>query len=411
MSKNCRLFIFWLILIRILVPVASNAQFIGYKIDNDLNKTSFGFKFINNLIIVPVIMNDSIEMQFILDTGVRTTLLTDIGATPLDVAENRQVKIAGLGQDGEIQAYVASNVQLQLPGITGKGQTLIVLEEGFLDLKSHIGQAVHGILGYDFFNHFVVKIDYISNKITVYEPAAFSPPEKYTSIPIKVLGGRPYLPVSIIQSNDSEITGTYLIDTGASHSILLDPDANDGINLPQRTIPTVVGWGLSGQIDGKMGRVKFIRFGNFEFKNALASFGHCVQANPQLVPDRIGSVGGELLSRFSVIFNYAEEKIYIRKNFRYKGGFEHNKSGLELVVDGYNYNTFKVLHVMEQSPASEAGILPDDIVVAINGKGAGQLSLEEIQGIFRAENNQNVQLIVLRDNRYLSFNFRLRRLI
>lgn len=389
----------------------AHSQFIGYRIDPPETKSIFPFEYINNLVIVPVLINDSLWMKFILDTGVRTTLLTEWNDQQLEVAYDRPVKISGLGSSGEIEAFVASNVKLQLPGITGRGQTLIVLGEDYLNLKSHIGQEVHGILGYDFFSHFVVKIDYTSKKITVYESESYKPPRRYNVFPIRLAAGRPYLNAVIIQSDGTKSSGSFLIDTGASHSLLLEPDSSNNIVLPAKTLPTIVGWGLSGAIDGKIGRIKFFSFGKFRFKNIVTSFGSSSLSTGQLVPDRIGSIGGELLSRFTLIVDYKSEKLYLKKNNHYRRSFSHNKSGIELIAEGKDFKTFRVVHVLEGSPAAEIGIIEDDIVVAVNGKGAALLSLEEIQGIFRSELSWTIDITVFRNKQYRNFNFRLKKLI
>lgn len=414
LTKYFKISIFYKILLLIfclLQGLVAQSQFIGYKIDDSEKRSAFPFEYINNLLIVPVLMNDSIPMKFILDTGVRTTLLTEGNDHHLDVAYNRTVKINGLGSAGEIEAYVASGVKLQLPGITGRGQTLIVLGKDYLNLRSHIGQEVHGILGYDFFNHFVVKIDYTSQKITVYESDSFKPSRRFSSFPIQLVGGRPYLNASITQSDGSHVSGSFLIDTGASHSLLLEADSSNSLTIPEKTLPTIVGWGLSGPLDGEIGRIKLFSLGKFTFRNALVSYGSCMQSIAKAVPDRLGSIGGELLSRFTLILDYQSEKLYLKKNAHYRRGFSHNKSGLDLVAEGPYFKTFRVVHVIAGSAAEENGFQLGDVIVAINGKGAGQLTLDEIQGIFRSENAQTLQVVVLREGQYLSITFRLKNLI
>ncbi len=150
-TKNHTIHRVLLLLLFISQGFVAQSQFIGYRIDSSETKSVFPFELINNLVIVPVMLNDSVQMKFILDTGLRTTLLTEENSHQLEVAFNRTINISGLGSAGEIKAFIASNVKLQLPGITGRGQTLIVLGEDYLNLQSHIGQEVHGILGYDFF--------------------------------------------------------------------------------------------------------------------------------------------------------------------------------------------------------------------------------------------------------------------
>ncbi|MBZ0204007.1 MAG: PDZ domain-containing protein, partial [Ignavibacteria bacterium] len=82
-----------------------------------------------------------------------------------------------------------------------------------------------------------------------------------------------------------------------------------------------------------------------------------------------------------------------------------------LIAEGLQFKTFSVVHVLEGSPAAEAGIMQGDIVVAINGKGAAQLNLEDIEAIFHAKSSQMVEIIVLRNKQYLSYSFWLKRLI
>ncbi len=45
---------------------------------------------------------------------------------------------------------------------------------------------------------------------------------------------------------------------------------------------------------------------------------------------RNGSLGGEVLSRFKVVFDFPNEKIYLRKNSFFKRKFHYNLSGLTI---------------------------------------------------------------------------------
>jgi len=69
--KTVLIFIFTLFL------YSASAQTIGFKITNSSGRTTFSFKKVNNLIIIPVTLNNALPLNFILDTGVRTTILTD----------------------------------------------------------------------------------------------------------------------------------------------------------------------------------------------------------------------------------------------------------------------------------------------------------------------------------------------
>ncbi|MDO8898517.1 MAG: aspartyl protease family protein, partial [Bacteroidales bacterium] len=224
--------------------------------------------------------------------------------------------------------------------------------------------------------------------------------------------GRPYIDANFIQLNGVKNAGRFLIDSGASHSLLLETDKDSTLAIPEKTINTIVGWGLGGEIEGELGRLKSFNLGDFEFKNVMASFVSGLQS-PKLISGeaRIGSIGGELISRFTTVYDYRNSKLYIRKNNQFKRGFEYNLSGIDLTASGKDFKTFTVVHITEDSPAAEVGVMRGDIIIGVNAKGAGWLTLDEINALFRSQIGTQINLIVLRDNSFQSFRFRLRRII
>ena len=86
------------------VKAQSQIKDLGF-MDPNQNKVSFKFKFINNLIIVPVIINDSDTLHFILDTGLSTSIMTEISmGDSLSLNYTRQVKLNGLGRGDPVDA-------------------------------------------------------------------------------------------------------------------------------------------------------------------------------------------------------------------------------------------------------------------------------------------------------------------
>src|SRR3978361_1032011 len=75
----------------------------GFFIANNRTWTRIPFQLHSNLIIVPVRINESDTLQFILDTGVSNTIITDPSAFrkhPLTLA--RKVKLAGAGEGSSL---------------------------------------------------------------------------------------------------------------------------------------------------------------------------------------------------------------------------------------------------------------------------------------------------------------------
>src|SRR5688572_23906509 len=139
----------------------SQTQALGFSLADGKKKVEIPIEIYNNLIVVPVILNDALPLKFILDTGVRTAILTQKTFTDiLNLAYSRKYSISGPGGSKIIEAYVTNNVSLDLPGVHGRGHALLVLEEDYLELRNYLGTDVHGILGYELFSRFIVEIDY-----------------------------------------------------------------------------------------------------------------------------------------------------------------------------------------------------------------------------------------------------------
>jgi hypothetical protein len=400
------------ILFSIFISLHSNAQFLGFYIDDENERTSFRFELINNLIVVPVVINDTINLNFILDTGVRATILTDNTLTNFDLAKCRPVHIIGAGIMNEVEAFVVSNVSFRLPGITSPGLSIVALKEDYLHLQNHLGMAIHGILGYDFFSQFVVKIDYESKIITVIKPDKFKPGKRFVCTDIKLFHGRPYLLTNFLQYNNTIVNARLLIDTGASHAIMLETDSDSTIYVPDNSIETIVGWGLGGELIGELGRIDSLHLSQFHFKDVLCTFIPGYGQNlTDKIPDRKGSIGGELLGRFTIILDYKNEKVYLRKNSRIKRDFEYNLSGIDLVAIGTNFKLYKVIHIIPNSPADLAGVKIGDLILGINGQIITEMSIQEVNGFFRTRPKNRIRLIILRDQNLENISFRLARLI
>jgi hypothetical protein len=391
----------------------ANAQFIGFEVLSRSGNTTFSFEKVNNLVIIPVVLNDRLPLNFILDTGVRTTILTDRSISDLvNISYDRQVTLAGAGQIREINAFLASDVALSMPGIKGQGQSLVVLEEDYLELRSHLGMNVHGIIGYEFFNHFVVRIDYDRKLITVYDPEVFRAGRRFTAIPFSLEQGRPFIEAGITQFDGSFIDVKLLIDSGASHGILLETDSENNIILPENILQTIIGWGLGGELSGHLGRIRKLALDEFSFKDMIVSFIQDFSTQDvSSVSGRNGSLGGELLNRFTVIFDYGSQMLYLRKNRNYSYPFEFNLSGIDLVASGSDYSTFKIINIIEGSPADVAGVKEGDLILALNGKFSTDLTLSEINNQLRSQPGNKISLMLNRDSDIKRISFRLKRMI
>jgi len=161
-----------------LISVAVQGQNqLGFRILGNKKKVTIPFESHNNLIIIPVIVNDAIPLKFVVDTGVRTAILTDpIFSDILNIPFDRKISIVGADGLTTIDAFVASNISFRMPGIRGQGQALLVLKEDYLLLSKTLGSDVHGIMGYELFSRFVININYDKKLLILHEPKEYKPP-------------------------------------------------------------------------------------------------------------------------------------------------------------------------------------------------------------------------------------------
>ena len=156
--------------------------------------------------------------------------------------------------------------------------------------------------------------------------------------------------------------------------------------------------------------------------------------------DRNGSVGGEVLRRFNIVFNYPQKQITIRKNANFKLPFQYNLSGLELQHNGMRYiaerladakgmlskdsETFGNVQILMQnttrlslvpeivvsgiragSPAAQAGLQEGDVILAVNGKNVYRYKLQEVLKMINEKEGKRVKLLIERLNKDLVFSF------
>jgi len=389
----------------------SNGQALGFAIADGKRKVDIPIQIQNNLIVVPVILNDVLPLKFIVDTGVRTAILTQKAYSDiLQLPYSRKYTVSGPGGEKLIDAYVTNNVSIALPGVTGKGHALLVLEEDYLELRNYLGTDVHGILGYELFSRFIVKIDYNKKIMTLILPEKFQARKKFQEIPMLVEDTKPFILTSINLSASNSMTAKLLMDTGASHGLMLEPSSDERIVVPLNTVSTVIGRGLGGVITGKTGRIESFKLGEYSLDHVLVNFpdpNSYMDTLKSTLTFRHGSIGGEILSRFTVIFNFPQGKVYFKKNSSFNKKFYLNLSGIDLKAKGSGLNVFEISEVRVQSPADKIGVLQGDILISVNGVLTKNLHLNEINAMLNIKPGKKVSLVIERNKIRYTLTFKL----
>ena len=388
----------------------------GFQLAKRRKITRIPFEFQANLVIVPVKVNNSDTLRFILDTGVSSILITDpqiIKNQRMKFA--RSVKISGAGEGNDIEAGIVLDNTITMGDMIGYRQNLVVLKEDVLKLSEFVGSPIHGIIGYEIFNRFVVTIDFGTNEIILQNPEHYKyKPSKGERFPITIEENKPYLSTIELINDKQNLPLKVILDTGAGHAISLDANRNNGIPMPKKVVKAQLGRGLSGVINGSLGRISKLRLGKFEMKNLVASFPDSAsyRIRGMELTERQGNIGCEFLRRFKITFNYRDQYIVLKPiNRRMKEPFEHNMSGIELMAKGDDFHEYTVDRIIENSPAEYAGLLQGDRVMFINNKSSKDISISEIYKLFQKGEGKNINLIMKRGQDMFFATINLRRLI
>lgn len=398
----------------VLFPTVLLAQqVLGFTLEEGRRRARIPIEVNNNLVVIPVVVNGQLPLKFILDTGVRTAILTEkIFSDILNLSYSRKYTVGGVGGDRLVQAFVTNNVTLDLPpGVHGEGHALLVLEEDYLELRNYLGVDVHGILGYELFSRFIVTIDYDRKELILTRPERFKLPNRFISLPITVEDTKPYIVTNVVMNDTTTMSAKLLIDSGASHGLILEPDSDEKLSVPSVHISSIIGRGLGGVISGQIGRVKALELGKYSVENVIANFpdpnSYMDTLKTSRAVARNGAIGGEILSRFKVIFNFPHEKIYIKKNPSFRKKFYYNMSGITLKAIGSGLKRFAVTNVRVNSPAERAGVLEGDQILTINGIPTTELELNAVNAYFNMKPGKRIILELDRQGKRLKKEFHL----
>lgn len=380
----------------------SQNQVLGFSLPEGKKKLIIPFQNYSNLMVIPVKINGQLSLHFILDTGVRNAILTEkIYADIMGLSFSRQYLFTGPGGEKLISALVANNISLSIPPtLTGYGHSVLVLEKDYLQLGQTIGYDVQGILGYEIFSRFVVKINYEKQQIILLDPKHFRKPRSYEVLPMTIEDTKPYINIPVKLQGKNEKKLKLMVDTGASHCLLLDPTTDTALVAPSRNIYGSIGKALGGLIMGKVGRLDYIKTGKSQLKTPIASFpdpGSYTDSLRSTDVFRHGTLGGEALSRYHVIFDYSGGRLYLKKNTTIRHRFNHNLSGLTLIAKGYRLNTFEVSEVRKGSAGEEAGLRAGDQLTKINQVSTATNKLPEINQLFNSRPGRKISLEIIRD--------------
>jgi hypothetical protein len=418
----------------------------GFQFKNGSNKVSIPFQLINNLVFIPLSVN-GVELTFLLDSGVQETILFSLeDKEEVSLKNIGKVILRGLGSDEAVEGLKSEGNLLEVKGMKSPSHLLYIILDQNFNMSSHVGIPVNGIIGYSFLKNNLVEINYNKKRVLFYKDNKRNRrriKRKYSKVAISIERGKPYINTTVV-IDSVKTPAKLLVDVGNSDAIWLFENSVKNVVIPEKNFEDYLGRGFSGDVMGKRARVSEFKISDFVFNKPIAAFPDSTSLrHVKMVSDRLGSVGGEILKRFSIVFDYTNESIFLRRNKRFSDPFLYNRSGIEIRHSGVQWvqetvvlqtvpvvvehmmsaedkkpSNFKykfelkpiyeIANIRKNSPAKNSGLQKGDVIKTVNGMKAYKYSLQKLNSLLRSRDEKWITLEVERNSQVLKFRFQLK---
>lgn len=249
--------------------------------------------------------------------------------------------------------------------------------------------AYRGLLGFEFFDRFVVNINQDRKQ------AVFSAPEGWhfrgdaEPVPFHFHGTTP-----VVDGQIDLVPGRFSLDTGQANSLTLFRPFMHRMGIERKYLPkltAIVGEGVGGPIRAGVTRAQTLLLGRTEVKNPV-TFLSLQKSGAFSDPELAGNIGVGVFARFSTTFDYAHRRVYFDPIWNY--GLDDS---LKLMVVKHSEFGLQVLSVLPGCPLAEAGLKRDDVIEQIDLKEAARIDDPQLQRIFRRPAGTRVSMTVRSD--------------
>ena len=362
-----------------------------------------------NHIYLRATINGSKPLWFLLDTGAEMSVVDSSVASSVGLTSTGSATARGSGE-GTMKAGFAQGVTLAVGRAVATGQTVVTLP---LDALEPIdGRTIDGILGHDFIAEFVVTIDYAQRCVSFRDPSRYDTASIRGGerVPIEIEGGIPRISGTVDVPGASAVDGLFTVDTGSRTALSFNSpfvQSNAAVKrLADASLDAPYGFGIGGATKTRVGRIDAFRIGGVRFERPVIGFSFDskgVDATSTIA----GNIGGEIMRRFRVTFDYGRKIMVLEPNADIGSEFRYDAFGALLSLDG---EAFVVRRVVQGSASFAAGVRENDRIVAVDGVPAARLTLEVVRQRF-LEAGKTVRIRVEREGKARDVTVRLRRLV
>ena len=363
--------------------------------------TSFPFKQLSGGVMLVKAKFDDLpdSLNFILDTG--------SGGISLDSSTAEKYKIPHVpsgryiyGIAGVHKVDFAQNNKLSFPGLNVDSLDFYI--NNYEILGSVYGMEIDGIIGYSFFSRYIIKINFDSLRISVYQPGFIRYPTHGILLHPR-FRGIPYIP--LVFKDSRTMASRFYFDTGAGLCFLLSKQfsKDSSVFLKKRKPVEVEVQGMGGKRQMKLTLIKELQVGPYKFRK-VPTYILDDEYNILAYPSQGGLLGNDILRRFNLILNYPQREIHLSPNSHFNDLFDYSYTGMTMYsLDGH----ILVDDIVKGSPADRAGLKNDDVVLSIDNNFTQ--NIETYKNLLQKTGGR-INILVLRNNKPIIFSLRIGRI-
>ncbi len=345
---------------------------------------------VGNHIYVPAVVNGQ-KMMALFDSGAAVSIMDADLVDKWNLPWQGHLLIGGIGPE-VVTGRLLTGITVSIGSVTEPLPASIPL----YNITRAEGRPVNLVLGYEFFKDDVVQVDYPAKRLRIFPPG-WKPDSEGTFLQIRLVQNCPHIVTHMVAGKDSFNLET-LVDTGASRGCLtrrfLD---NYALNIPTSR-RALLGGGVGGDVQGFYLRPSQLTLGDQTVANPILTATLTQDGASGMESPYDLLLGGDVLSRFRVTFDYADSWMMLEPGAALATPFESDKTGLRIVTADGNLRVFKVAGVLGGSSSWEAGMLIGDYIEMVDGKPAAMFSLAELRELFRSPTSKGWDISVRRIN-------------
>ncbi len=358
----------------------------GMTLDGGKPSVSMPFRLLNNHIYVQGRVNGKGPYNFIVDTG-GNTLLSPRIAAEAGLETQGSAASSGTGEKTQTSGFALAR-DIDVGGVRMNDQLAMITPVYDVSIE---GIPVDGMIGFEVFRRFAVRIDYGRHVLTVTDFAHFDPRGAGTPVPFVFYDHLPF-----VQGRIDGMPARFDIDTGSRSELDITSPFADKARLRERYakgVSAIVGWGVGGSSRSYVVRIPSVELGSVKLENVV---GGLSESKGGSISDTNyeGNIGSGLLKRFVVSFDYAHQRMYLQRlQPPPADAGQFDRSGLWLNAEDGGY---RVVGLAAGSAAAEAGLAEGDVILRLDGKPAETAQLSATRELLRTRPVGSVVDVVYR---------------